>query len=45
MTIDKIKHYMQPNIFNYWTALKNGNLPYDEKIKCLKRAKKRLKRK
>ena len=42
MTIDKIKHHMQPDIFNYWTTLKNGNLPHDEKINYLKRAKKTL---
>jgi hypothetical protein len=42
MTIDKIKHYMKPNMFNYWTALVNGSLPYDLKVEALRKAKNKL---
>jgi hypothetical protein len=42
MTIDKIKHHMPTDIFNYWTALKNGNLPYEEKRSRIKTAIKQL---
>jgi hypothetical protein len=42
MTIDKIKAAIKPEIFNYWTALKNGSLPYSLKLEHLNNAKKRL---
>lgn len=42
MTIDKIKSYMDENIFNYWTALSNGNLPIELKIYHLRTAKSQL---
>lgn len=42
MTIDKIKFYMDENIFNYWTALNNGNLPIERKLYHLRTAKKQL---
>ena len=35
MTIDKIKHYMQPNIFNYWANCTD--------IEAMNKAKKDLK--
>ena len=42
MTIDKIRLYMDENIFNYWTALNNGNLPIELKIYHLRTAKNQL---
>ena len=42
MTIDKIKSYMDENIFNYWTTLSNGNLPTELKIYHLRTAKSQL---
>jgi len=42
MNIDKIKYLMDKNIFNYWTALSNGILPYEDKIYFLKTAEKKL---
>lgn len=45
MTIDKIKFYMDENIFNYWTALNNGSLPIEKKLYHLRTAKNSSKRK
>jgi hypothetical protein len=42
MTIDKIKRLMDENIFNYWTALKNGSLPHEEKRNAIYKAKEQL---
>ncbi|HHX70454.1 MAG TPA: hypothetical protein GX708_20670 [Gallicola sp.] len=42
MTIDKIKFYMDEDIFNHWTALSNGDLPLEKKLYHLRTAKKQL---